>query len=132
MSETQDLWTFERFEPGQSFGSVEVPLDPERIGGWEAVYGPIPDDTMPDGLIVAGMMEAYILAIQPRPKGNVHAGQTFGFTGARAARGDVVRYDVSVAGKEMRKGRGWVRFRVAAHVGSRALMQGEILSIWAA
>lgn len=129
---TDDLWTFDRFEPGQSFGTVTVPLDDDRVGGWSAIYGAPTGDTAPDGLIVAGMMEAYIRAIQPRPKGNVHAAQTLSFTGATARLGDVVTYHVGIRSKEAKKGRHWVSFAVRAEVDGTDLLTGEILSIWAA
>ncbi len=129
---TEDLWTYDRFETGQDHGAVAVALDAERVAGWEAVYGPVRGDAAPDGLIVAGMMEAYIRAIQPRPKGNVHASQKLAFTGARAKLGDEVLYRVSVAGKELKKDRRWVSFAVEAEAGGRPLMCGEIISIWAA
>ncbi len=129
---TDDLWTFDRFKAGQSFGAVEVALDSRRIKGWQAVYGQISGDVAPDGLIVAGMMEAYILAIQPRPKGNVHAAQKLDFTGVQAALGDVITYQVSVAKAEEKKGRFWVTFTITAAHNSKVLMQGDIVSIWAA
>lgn len=127
-----DLWTFDRFFPGQDFGTINVTMDARRVAGWEAVYGPIEGTNAPDGLIVAGMMEAYLLAIHPRPKGNVHAAQTLAFTGEQAALGDTVTYAVGVAETEQKKGRFWVTFSIKATQEGRALMQGELVSIWAA
>ena len=126
------LWTFDRFAAGQDFGTIDVPIDTARIGGWQAVYGPITGPKAPDGLIVAGMMEAYILAIQPRPNGNVHAAQKLSFTGAQAAVGDVVSYRVGIAHTEEKKGRFWVTFSIEAAQGGTPLMHGELVSIWAA
>ena len=129
---SDDLWTFERFEPGQSFGHVAIPLDAERVAGWTAIYGAPQGDTAPDGMIVAGMMEAYIRAIQPRPKGNVHAAQTLSLSGAVAWLGEPVDYHVSVLSKEAKRGRNWVTFAIRAEAAGTELLRGEIVSIWAA
>ncbi|GAA6148014.1 hypothetical protein NBRC116586_10760 [Pseudooceanicola nitratireducens] len=125
------IWTYDRFEPGQSFGEVTIPLDTERTDGWAAIYGPPTGPDAPDGMIVAGMMEAYIRAIQPRPKGNVHASQTLAFTGATVPLGAKVTYHVSVRDKALKKGRNWVTFSLRAEAAGQKLMTGEILSIWA-
>ncbi|GGE44840.1 hypothetical protein GCM10011360_35140 [Primorskyibacter flagellatus] len=127
-----EMWTFARFEPGQSFGTVTIPLDAERVAGWAAIYGAPQGDAAPDGLIVAGMMEAYIRAIQPRPKGNVHAAQKLAFSGAACRIGEEVVYHVSVLSAEEKRGRNWVGFGIRAEAGGRDLLRGEILSIWAA
>lgn len=129
---SEELWTFERFHAGQGFGAIEVTLDAQRVAGWEAVYGPIKGSVAPDGLIVAGMMEAYLLAIQPRPNGNVHASQKLAFTGEQAALDDTITYCVKIAKAEQKKGRFWVSFLISATLDGRALMQGELVSIWAA
>ncbi|MWB78751.1 hypothetical protein GLS40_11990 [Pseudooceanicola sp. 216_PA32_1] len=133
MADNDEIWTFARFAPGQDFGTVTVPLDGTRLDGWQAIYGPVAGDIAPDGLIVAGMMEAYIRAIQPRPKGNVHAAQKLAFApDAVARKGDTVSYRVAVAAKEERKGRNWVTFAVRAELDGAELLSGEIVSIWAA
>ncbi|MGH1331740.1 MAG: hypothetical protein ACRBBK_12725 [Paracoccaceae bacterium] len=131
-AKADELWTFERFFPGQDFGAIDVNLDARRVAGWEAVYGPIEGRYAPDGLIVAGMMEAYLLAIQPRPNGNVHAAQKLAFTGVRAALGDTLTYRVEIAKAEQKKGRFWVTFSIQAAHADKELMQGELVSIWAA
>ena len=129
---TDETWTYDRLSPGADFGPVEVPLDAERVQGWEGVYGPVSGDLAPDGLIVAGMMEAYIRAIQPRPKGNVHAAQKLAFTGVRARLGDTVAYTVTVASKERKKGRNWIVFDITARTGDAVLVRGDLTAIWAA
>ena len=55
------IWTYDRFEPGQSFGEVTIPLDTERTGGWAAIYGPPTGPDAPDGMIVAGVGECFSL-----------------------------------------------------------------------
>ncbi|MFD1510250.1 hypothetical protein [Lacimonas salitolerans] len=129
---TDKMWTFDRLIPGAGFGPVVVSLDADRVAGFEGVYGPITGDLAPDGLIVAGMMEAYIRAIQPRPKGNVHAAQKLAFTGAQARLGDTVSYTVTVLSKEQKKGRNWIIFAIEADANGKALMRGDVTAIWAA
>lgn len=129
---TDEMWTFDRLTPGAGFGPVTVPLDADRVAGFEGVYGPITGDLAPDGLIVAGMMEAYIRAIQPRPKGNVHAAQKLAFTGAQARLGDTVSYTVTVLSKEQKKGRNWIVFAIEADANGKTLMRGDVTAIWAA
>ena len=131
-TEDQDLWTFDRFAPGHDFGIVPVELDRTRRAAWEDIYGTSQGDRAPKGMLVAAMMEAYIRAIQPRPKGNVHAGQSLSFTQAAADFGDRVDFAVRIGAKELRNGRRWVTFAVVARVGDRRLLTGEIRSIWAA
>lgn len=130
MSNAPALWTFDRFVHGQSFAPVSVPLDATRVAGWEAIYGPVIGMTAPDGMIIAGMMEAYIHAIQPRPEGNVHAGQKIALTGAQVALGQTLTYRVGVAEKAEKKGRHWVTFTVRADHDETEILNGRIVAIW--
>ena len=75
--------------------------------------------------------EAYIRAIQPRPPGNVHAGQTLTFHG-RPKVGAVLTARFTVVKKEMKKERRWLTLGVEMFEGDDKLLSGEILSIWAA
>jgi len=128
-------WTFADFEPGAPLGVIVLAADAERRALWDQVYGKSvgPAGThVPQGLIVALMMDAYVKVIQPRPPGNVHAMQSLSFTGQRAAWGDTLHFDFSVGGKEMKRERRWVTFRVAARTETDAVMSGEIRAIWAA
>lgn len=128
----QSLWVFDRFEPGQPLGSLVIALDDERLENWKAIYGP-PQSTerVPSGLLVSAMMEAYLLAIQPRPPGNVHAGQLLKF-GAPVRAGDRLDAEVSCLWKERRKERGWVGFGVKLRCDGRDVLNGEVRTIWAA
>ena len=67
------MWTFARFEPGQSFGAVTIPLDAERVAGWTAIYGAPQGDAAPahpDQNAVIAVDEAEGL---PGPSGNRRA-----------------------------------------------------------
>ncbi len=124
------LWTAARLEPGYRFAPVTVPIDATRVKCWETIYGKIKGNIAPDGLISAGMMEAYIHAIQPRPQGNVHTGHKVSLTGARVALGQKLTYHVEVKAKVEKKGRHWVTFGVRAENETKEIMQGEIVAIW--
>ena len=125
-----DPWSFSRFDPGQSFGTLDIPLDDERRAQWTAIFGD-PGDTPPRGVLVAAMMEAFIRAIQPRPKGNVHAAQVLDFRPGALHWGDTVSVAVACAAKEEKKGRFWVDFGVDCRTGGQSVMPGAIKVIWA-
>tara|TARA_R110002049_G_scaffold293970_3_gene479855 strand:+ start:1206 stop:1607 length:402 start_codon:yes stop_codon:yes gene_type:complete len=129
--DTKELWTFDRFEPGQDFGIVEISMDSERYQNWCRVFGPT-TDRLPRGMLVTAMMEAYIFAIQPRPDGNIHVSQELSFSEYGVEWGDTISFNVKCAAKEEKKGRHWVRFGITAQTGGRVIMSGTIGSIWAA
>lgn len=127
-------WRHADFEVGTGIGEAEIRLDEDRLALWEKTYGRRPEAgrPVPRGLLVAAMMEGYTRAIQPRPPGNVHAGQTLRFTGAPPAPGAALTLRLSCLWKEVRKGRNWIGFGVELREGERLAMTGEITSIWAA
>lgn len=129
--QAEDMWTYERFEPGQVFGVVEIPLDAAKRAHWQEIFGECRDETLPRGMLVAAMMEAYIRAIQPRPKGNVHAAQVLDFTGHRPRWDDTISIAVSCLSKEDKKGRFWIDFGIQASSGDKMVLSGTIRSIWA-
>ena len=130
-SEKEKLWTYDRFEVGKVFSTIDLVMDEDRRSKWVNVFGAT-SDRLPRGMMMTAMMEAYILAIQPRPDGNVHASQELKFTGEAAQWGDRLSITVMIADKEIRKERNWVRFGVTAKVGRNTVMTGTIRSIWAA
>ncbi len=128
----EPLWTFERFEPGQVFGEIAIEMDSGKRERWQRIYGASPDNRLPSGMLVAAMMEAYIRAIQPRPKGNVHASQMLDFKPVALEWGQTVAVRISCRSKQERKGRYWVDFGAVASSASVEVMSGTIRSIWAA
>jgi hypothetical protein len=129
--EDQPLWTFDRFEPGQIFGTIDVIMDSEKRAGWVAIYGPTNSALLPRGMAVAAMMESYIRAIQPRPSGNVHASQILKFSEFRPQWGTTLSTKVSCAAKEVKKGRFWVDFGILVTADTSEVLSGTIRSIWA-
>lgn len=126
-----DVWTFDDFQPGAELGRVSVALDGARIANWSAIYGAVDaPDRVPSGMLVAAMMEAYLKAFQPRPPGNIHAGQTLAFVGS-AKPGDQLEAKVTCLDKVLRKERRWVTFGVTLRNGSQDVLSGEIRTVWA-
>ena len=131
-----DVWTFSDFRPGYHFGEMSITLGADRLSQWKAIYGSGPDgkdvaQAVPHGLLVTCMMEAYLGLIQPRPPGNIHAGQSLVFGPGRVRLGDTVTMTASCLDTAERKGRGWVTFEVIVSNGSETLLRGAIRTIWA-
>lgn len=124
-----ETWTYDRFEVGQVFGTQFIVIDEPRREMARAIYS---DDPRGEGetLLVASMMKAYIDAIQPRPPGNVHIGQTLAFVGELPSDGSL-EFEVICAGKELRGDTRRVTFGVNARHAGQLVMAGEILTIWA-
>lgn len=129
-------WTFDDFEIGAELGTLHIVVDDRRLSLWKRIYGEesLRDttDTVPQGLLVAAMMEGYIKAIQPRPPGNIHAGQQITFASHQVAFGASLTLAFTCLGKEFKRERRWVTFGVRVMDGDRLAMSGEISSIWAA
>lgn len=127
-------WTFADFPVGEPMAEVAIELSEARAATWASLYGGAPKlagEPAPRGLAVAAMMEAYIRAIQPRPPGNVHAGQTLTFFGKPKV-GATLTARFTVVAKELKKERRWLTLGVEMFDGGEKVLSGEILSIWAA
>lgn len=127
------VWTFDDFEPGQSLGAYEVPIDATRLALWQRIHGPFDSDgPLPSGMLISAMMEAYTEVVQPRPPGNIHVGQRLTFSGAALQPGALLRTAFICLGKQVRKERRWLTFGVSMHARQAWIMDGEISVIWAA
>lgn len=125
------VWVFDDFSPGQPLGNFAITLDDVHLDNWTAIYGERKSkESVPAGMLVAAMMEAYLNAAQPRPPGNIHASQKLVF-GRSAKAGDKLEAQVSCLSKERRKERGWVTFGVVLSVEGQDVLNGEIRTIWA-
>lgn len=126
--------TFEGFEPGRVYGSNTETLGQALLERWCALYPwekPAPG-TVPAGVATVLTMRAYMIALQPRPAGNVHAGSTMRVH-APLRLGSRVTTEIRCAGKELRRERRFV------DIASRSVDEnGELLAeatlrlIWAA
>jgi acyl dehydratase len=127
---SRPVWVFDDFHAGQQLGNLSIALDAEHFASWTAIYGvPLDAECAPSGLLIAVMMEAYVKAIQPRPPGNIHAGQKLTF-GKRVRVGDQLEAQVTCLWKERRKDRNWIGFGVTLRTGGQDALSGEIRSIW--
>ncbi|MCO5070459.1 MAG: hypothetical protein M9944_04520 [Rhizobiaceae bacterium] len=129
------VWTYEDFQPGETYGSVELKLDETRLALWKEVYGDEAriDQTgrVPRGLLVAGMMETYLRVVSPRPPGNIHASQKLMLGSGSLKVGDTVTATVTCLDKIRRKDRGWVTIGVVMNSNGHELLRGEIRTVWA-
>jgi len=126
-----ELWTFDRFEEGRAAPAVEVVLDAAKRAEWEAVFGTA--SALPSrGLLAVAMTQGFIGAFQPRPRGNVHAGQVLDYTGVRPAWGDRLSVTVACAAREVKKGRNWIDFRAELRCRDELVLTGTYRIIWAA
>lgn len=137
-SAADNVWTFADFRCGHVFGTMPIVLDSARLERWRSIYGvrrsgagATSSSEVPRGLLVTCMMEAYLGLVQPRPPGNIHAGQKVAFRSGGAQIGDTLKAHLSCTDKFQRKGRGWVHFRVSIDKEEDALLCGEIRTIWA-
>lgn len=128
----EKVWVFADFTEGQKIGSVDVDLDDRKLALWHSIY---PTESqvsrIPQGLLIAAMMEAYLKVIPERPPGNVHAGQKLTFTGEPVMPGDRLRLDFSCFARTIRKERRWVTLGVSGFLGGRSVFEGEIVTVWA-
>lgn len=124
-------WTFASLRQGQEFGETQVTIDAERIAEWTAIYGKSGGDGVPPGLLVVEMMRVYLDLVQPRPPGNIHAGQKLRCIEMDVPKGATITASVRCLKKTERKGRNWVHFGVVLRLADRDILQGEIQTIWA-
>jgi hypothetical protein len=132
MTQAPALWTFDDFEPGRSFGRMEIRLDSRRLALWSQVFGEnVGDNEVSSSVLVAAMMEGYLKLLQPRPPGNVHASQVLSFTGRQVQLGAALTASVKCHDKYLKTDRRWVIFHVALAECGQEVMSGDITTIWA-
>ncbi|ASP23516.1 hypothetical protein ANTHELSMS3_05136 (plasmid) [Antarctobacter heliothermus] len=131
-SDVPDIWNYSAFVEGQLLGSTEFRIDENRLRLWSGIFDwPAMSERLSVSLLVSAMMEAYLHVAQPRPPGNIHAGQKLWLHGRAPHLGEALTVTTRVAGKEERKGRKWLAFESNITSGGDWLLKGEILTIWA-
>lgn len=128
-----ELFTFAKFEPGTSMGSVAMTLDEAFLARWRRIYpfGGAAGDEMSPAFSTVVFMNAWRTIVDPKPPGNVHAGQKVIFS-AVPRLGESIDTQVFCLSKEERKGRKYVKLQtVSTGVNGRALFVGETNLIWA-
>jgi len=127
-------WTFERFAPGQSFGSWRWTPDRDAFARWNALFRTCPDDqqTLPAGMISMVALRAYMGLLADRPPGNIHAQQATRVH-ALPPLGTPLETELVCLSRELRNERRWVRFetRTATTQGTPCF-EGTMTMLWAA
>jgi len=127
-------WTFDRFEPGQSFGVVPWTPDRAAFARWNALFRTCPDDqvTLPAGMISMVALRAYMTLLDARPPGNIHAVQTMRID-LLPAIGTPLETELRCRSRELRNGRRWVTFETLTRTRDRvACFEGGMTMLWAA
>lgn len=128
-----EMLTFARLEPGRVYGRHTETIGQRLIDQWTELYpwDQPQGDIAPSGLTNMVGMRTYLLAMHPRPPGNVHA--SIKLRGARPLRiGARVSAEVSCSGKEEKKGRRFVDFHVrGTDEEGHQVIDMELRLIWA-
>lgn len=131
----KDIITFDHFKVTQDFGSVVQRVDDSMIESWKKIYGDngvSADSEIPEGMMQALAMRAFLNLVTPRPPGNIHLGQTMRLH-AVANLDDLISVSVVCAGKQIRKERKIVQLAVSGRTDrGKAVFDGEMTLIWAA
>jgi hypothetical protein len=126
--------TFEDFTPGSLLGERGFLLDREAVAQWTALF---PDDgeslpVMPAAMIAMVVMRAFVDILDERPRGNIHAAQTF-WVRRLPCLGERLTTRLSCLGKEFKGNRRWVTLGSETNDAAGALLfRGRMTTIWAA
>lgn len=127
-------WTFERFEPGHSFGVVHWTPDRAAFTQWNALFGTCPDtqSALPAGMISMVALRAYMALLADRPPGNIHAMQA-----TRVHRlppiGTALATELVCLSRELRNARRWVAFETRTRTeDGTPCFDGTMTMLWAA
>lgn len=127
------IWTFDDFVEGERIGSIDIVVDQRRLALWHGIYSAnsVDNDRIPQGLLTAATMEAYLRVIPKRPPGNVHAGQKLSFSDQPVTPGARLRFDFFCLGREIRKERRWISLGLRCTWDGQPVLEGQITTIWA-
>ena len=130
---TMRAWTFDDFIPGQPIGEGILSLDDQYVTDWLAIYTHEPDPRpfIPAGMAMLIVMRGFAQAVDPRPPGNVHAGQRLSIESVPRV-GDTLTIGIGCEDKTIKRDRRWVTFRVdVTDHHNKLCYRGDITSIWA-
>ncbi|TPP05014.1 hypothetical protein [Rhizobium glycinendophyticum] len=133
-SDVPKIWNYAAFEEGQDLGTSMLSIDDAKLRLWAAIFDRpycAAKRQPSNSLLISVMMEAYLFVAQPRPPGNIHAGQKLHLSGRAPRMDEALIVTTRVTKKEERKGRKWLTFESRIVSGGDALLTGEILTIWA-
>ncbi len=125
---------YDDFQAGMVLGEAVEVCNPRMAQDWERIFGSARGDGAAEGasLALVLMMRAYMKVVAPRPPGNIHARQQVALT-AVPQQGEAVRTVLSVADKELRRDRRYLRFAAeGTGAGGRPLYLASMTLVWAA
>lgn len=109
---TFGCWTFSRFVVGRLIGSSFQTISSDLRKKWEGIFeDPISDNRPPLGMAQFLVMRAYTEVVQPRPPGNIHAGQRMEIYSTPAL-GQCMLAEIRCADKYVKRDRKLVIFEV--------------------
>ena len=130
----EPVFTFDRFIPGTSLGSVVQRVEPALLEGWSAIYTPTAtqQNTPAIGLMSLLAMRAYLRIISPRPPGNIHAGQFLKASHPLSV-GQTLRITVTCQDKELKGHRRFVVLAVRADdvTDEQEIFNARMTMLWA-
>jgi hypothetical protein len=128
------MMDFAHLVPGASMGYSEFRLTEAETSEWIGLF---PNDArylpmMPRAMISMVVMRAFMEIMRDRPKGNLHAGQTF-WLSALPRLGAIMTTRLSCAEKNLKNGRRWVTFESeTVNDAAVLLFRGKMSLVWAA
>lgn len=128
------VWTFDRFTPGTSLGTVDWTPDRAAFATWNALFRTCPDDqaTLPAGMISMVALRAYMAVLAERSRGNIHAVQTMRIAHLPAL-GATLRTEVRCTSAELRNGRRWLGLGTTTRLADATpCFEGAMTMLWAA
>jgi hypothetical protein len=120
--------------PGTRMGESEFRLTDVEVSKWTSLF---PNDAcylpvMPRAMIAMVVMRAFMDIMRDRPKGNIHAGQTF-WLSALPKLGEILTTRIHCVDKSIKNGRHWVVFESdTIDASEKPLFRGKMNLIWAA
>lgn len=120
--------------PGSVMGQSVFRLTDVEASQWTALF---PTDarylpTMPRAMVAMVVMRAFMEIMHDRPKGNIHAGQTFWFS-ALPKLGEIMTTQLRCVEKFIKSDKRWVVFETKTmNAMATPLFRGKMNLIWAA
>jgi hypothetical protein len=125
---------FADITPGAGMGEATFTLTETEASQWSTLF---PGDarylpTMPRAMIAMVVMRAFMEIMQDRPKGNIHAGQTF-WLSELPKLGEGMTTRLRCVDKSFKNDRRWITFETqTVRTAGNLLFRGQIKMIWAA
>lgn len=128
------MLTYDKLAVGATLLRHDGAVDRDALADWlklypaDAAYG----ETVPPGLLLAGLMKVCLTALHDMPDGGIHAGQSLSL--CRLPRlGETLTTTIACTAKELKRGRRYATIAMDMRDGDGAqVANGVNRSIWAA